>query len=248
MTKKKTEKKQGGMFLFSYYVAQITILAALAAVVSLIYLKYPLFWKSNWIPISIIAGGISFLALISLRRDFRRNYLWIATSLVFIIVILIVIAWLKSILSVEALERSKLRRITLDTGSILYVEHPTKILFDSANTPSLKLWITGNSTCPTKTVTISSRDDTLLFAPQEQTSNQQLQWHETLEINLPSNGNAQTVLFQASNLVNQETQIALTVNGFALSDADLPTISWERKNDVQIRFWQVTLLDTSSIV
>jgi hypothetical protein len=249
MTKEKQHKTKGGKFLLSDYVVQSMFLVVLSAAVALIYLKYPIFWKDHWIPITINASGIGILALISFWRDFWRNYRWILAPFVLIVVLFIDTSWIKSNLSMNALEKPHHDKYRIPSSTIyLNVETPAKILYESISPITITLWIKCDSPCTPQKTSIFSNNPPMLFAVQTQ-ADIPLQWRENLEVILPEDGSAVTVFFQPPSFPDETQKIELSVNVSSQTiSLDKNKILLEDRKTAQRNAWINTLLDTGSIV
>ena len=163
-----------------------------------------------------------------------------------ILFFLIVIAWLRSGLSMAALPQTNIYQVALEEEHYLFVEYPKNILYDSQNINKLILWISGNPSWFNQQLTISSNNKSLFFAIQSEISNR-YRWRDTLEIILPAYGRASTILFKSSAPTQEEPQIIFSINGTNLNTADLARIKWESEADVRKRYFLTTILDTSLV-
>jgi hypothetical protein len=189
------------------------------------------------------------------KQDYRkgevwRDYRWLAGSGILILLVLIDFSWGKSVLGVNALERRQsVEYVFSQSGAVLQVEYPEKILYDGENTGSLVLLLTTDAPCLPASITIASSD--LLFAipPSNDTPPQ---WTKTLTVPLQKDGKTLTILIRPAQPAPDFIKEALfTVQSphteLALQSATPPVVKLEGRQDAQRRLWLGALMDTGSI-
>jgi hypothetical protein len=248
---KEDHQTSGGKFPLSDYRSQIIILGVIVVIVVFIRQICPAFWKDHWIPISVNAVAFGFLTLLSFWKRFWRDYRWLAGSGILILLVLIDFSWGKSILGLNALERRhSVEYVFSQSGAVLQVEYPEKILYDGENTGSLVLLLTTNAPCLPASITIASND--LLFAIP--TSNDTPpQWTKMLTVPLQKDDKTLSILIRPAQPAQDFTKVAfITVQSphteLTLQSTAPPAIKLEGGQDAQRRLWLGALMDTGGII
>lgn len=248
---KEDNQTNRGKSLSSNDRSQIIVLGVIVVIVVVVRQIFPAFWKDHWIPISVNAAAFGFLTLLSFWKRFWRDYRWLAGSGILILLVLIDFSWGKSILGINALERRQsVEYVFSQSGVVLRVEYPEKILYDGENTGNLVLFLTTPAPCSPASITIASND--LLFAIS--TSNDTPpHWTKTLTAPLQEDGKALTILIQPALSVPDLTKVALITiqspgTDLALQSAMPPAVKLEGRQDAQRRLWLGNLMDTGSII
>lgn len=247
----KENQTSGGKSFLSNYRSQIMVLGGIGIVIFAVAQIFPVFWKAHWVPILLNAAAFGFLTLLSLWRRFWQDYRWLAGSGIMILLVLIDFSWGKSILGINALEhRQSVAYLFSQSGAVLQVEYPEKILYDGENTGSLVLLPTTPAPCPPALITIAS-DDLLFAIP---TSNDiPPQWTKTLTVPLQKDGKALTILIRPTQPAQDYTKEAFfTVQSphteLTLQSAAPPAVKLEGSGDAQRRLWLDNLMDTGGII
>ena len=248
---KEDHQTNGGKSLLSNDRSQIIALGVIGIAVVAIRQIFPVFWKDHWILISVNAAAFGFLTLLSFWKRFWRDYRWLAGSGILILLVLIDFSWGKSILGINALERRQsVEYVFSQSGAVLRVEYPEKMLYDGENTGELVLLLTTPAPCSPVSITIASND--LLFATQT-ANDTPLQWTKTLIVPLQEDGKALTILIQPALSAPDLTKAALITiqspaTDLALQSAMPPAVKLEGRQDAQRRLWLGNLMDTGSII
>lgn len=247
---KEDHQTNGGKSLLSNDRSQIIVLGVIGIAVVAIRQIFPVFWKDHWILISVNAAAFGFLTLLSFWKRFWRDYRWLAGSGILILLVLIDFSWGKSILGINALERRQsVEYVFSQSGAVLRVEYPEKMLYDGENTGELVLLLTTPAPCSPVSITIASND--LLFATQT-ANDTPLQWTKTLIVPLQEDGKVLTILIQPALSAPDLTKAALITmqspaTDLALQSAMPPAVKLEGRQDAQRRLWLGNLMDTGSI-
>lgn len=248
---KEDNQTSGGTSFFSAYLSQIIVLGVIGIATVSVRQIFPVFWKDHWIPISVNAAAFGFLTLLSFWKRFWQDYRWLAGSGILILLVLIDFSWGKSILGINTLEpRQSVEYVFSQSGAVLRVEYPEKILYDGENTGNLVLLLTTPAPCPPASITIDSSD--LLFAIP--TSNDTPpQWTETLTAPLQEHGKTLTILVRPALSARDHTKAALiTIQSpgteLALQSTMPPAVKLEGRQDAQRRLWLGNLMDTGGII
>lgn len=248
MTMKENDKPGGGKIHFSDFPPQTIILGLLTAVVMGIYVLARPFWNAYWLPIIIAAIGLISLVLLSFWRGLWRNYRWIVGSTILILLVLINVSWAKSNLGINALEKRQLFQCSIpSSNSILHVEYPPQILYNSQNIPSLSFILWAETADPSSSPSVKINANGFLLGSQI-SKDSPIQWGKIIETGLPVNGNALTILFLPVSH-NLETTIEATFNiENTCANPEKITIILEGKQDAQHRMWATAFLDTGGII
>jgi hypothetical protein len=248
---KEDNHTSGVKSFFSNYRSQIIILGVIGIAIVAIAQIFPAFWRDHWIPISVNAAAFGFLTLLSFWKRFWRDYRWLAGSGILILLVLIDFSWGKSILGLNALERRQsVEYVFSQSGAVLQVEYPEKILYDGENTGSLVLLLTTNAPCQPASITIASSD---LFFAIPTSNDTPPQWTKTLTVPLQKDGKAITILIRPAQPASDFTKEAfITVQiphtELTLRSAMPPVIKLESRQDAQRRLWGENLMDTGGII
>jgi hypothetical protein len=250
---KEDHSTSGGKSFFSNHRSQIIVLGMVGIGIAIVAISqiFPPLWKDHWIPITVNVVAFGFLALLIFGKCFWQDYRWLAGSGILILLVLIDFSWGKSILGLNALERRQsVEYVFSQSGAVLQVEYPEKILYDGENTGSLVLLLTTNAPCLPASITIASND--LIFAIP--TSNDTPpQWAKSLTVPLQKDGKTLTILIRPALPAQDFTKEALFTaqsphTELALQSATPPVVKLEGRQDTQRRLWADNLMDTGGII
>ncbi|MBE7536566.1 MAG: hypothetical protein HS124_12660 [Anaerolineales bacterium] len=246
---KNNDKTRGGEIRFSDFRSQIIILGLLTTVVMGGYFLARPFWDIYWLPILITAIGLITLVLLSFWRGLWRNYRWIVGSTILILLVLTNVSWAKSLLSINALEKRQFIQYHIpDSNTILHVEYPSQILYDSQNTPSLMFWV--KTPVPFSSPTLGITAEDLLLGIQA-SKDSPVQWERIVQKSLPINGDTLTILLLPVSQ-NPETTKTITLPIEIITAKGSQTkelsIKVEGRLDAQHRKWANAFLETGGII
>ncbi|MBV6396911.1 MAG: hypothetical protein HFACDABA_02515 [Anaerolineales bacterium] len=245
---KNNDKTNGGKLFLAGYGLQVLIAPALAGILLAIF-----FWGFGydadllWTNIFILAFWLVLVLVTFLRRpdgDIWRNYRWIISPAVLILLFLFNTSWAQSTLTTLSLKKNAFRTALLDSSQI-HAEYPSQILFDDTEPSEIHLWVTNLSNCAD--VTVSGNG--LLFAVKP-SSDSPLDWHEQLTLKFNGTTTAITLLTQSSQppaTDSQRVQINLSSGGVPVEAQDWVVVV-ESKRDSQIRGWKTNFLDTGGTI
>lgn len=247
---KKTDKISGGAHFLAGYGLQVFIAPALAGILLAIF-----FWGFGydadllWTNVLILAVWL-ILVLIVFRIQpngkIWRDYGWIFSPAILVLLLLLNISWARSTQEINALDKSGYIEINIpDTNLILHVIYPQQINYDEQGAATVTLWMTNDDPCIQRNISLSSDD---LFFALQPTDGSPLQWQENITTRLPSSNSALLIHVRSRirNFGNtQEVTLDSAIGGTEIRG--LPPILLEGKKDAQVRLWKSTLLDASSI-
>ena len=245
---KNNDKTSGGNPFLAGYGLQVLVAPALAGILLAIF-----FWGFGydadllWTNVLILAVWLILVQVTFLRRpdgEFWRNYRWIISPAVLILLFLFNTSWAQSTLTILSLKKSVFKTTSLDSAQI-HVEYPSQILFDDTGPSEVRLWTTGSSHCPSLVIS----GEGLLFAVKPP-SDAPLEWSEKLPLEFNGTTTAITLLVQPSQPPGTNSQITqLNLNS---GGNHLETQNWqmvvESKRDSQIRGWKKNFLSTGSTI
>lgn len=245
---KNNDKTNGGKLFLAGYGLQVFIAPALAGILLAIF-----FWGFGydadllWTNILILAIWlILVLVIFRLQPNGKiwRDYGWMFSPAILVLLLLFNISWARSILEIDALDKSGYIEISVpDTNLTLHIIYPQQIDFNEQNAAAVTLWITNDDPCIQRSISLTSDDLFFAFQP---TDNSPLQWQENITTRLPSVNSVLLIHVQPRIRNSRNTQVAtldLTINSTEIQG--LPPIALEGKKDAQIRLWKNTLLDAS---
>ncbi|HRQ32034.1 MAG TPA: hypothetical protein PLM89_02895, partial [Anaerolineales bacterium] len=246
---KNNDKTRGGEIRFSAFRSQIIILGLLTTVVMGGYFLARPFWDIYWLPILITAIGLITLVLLSFWRGLWRNYRWIVGSTILILLVLTNVSWAKSLLSINALEKRQFIQYHIsDSNTILHVEYPSQILYDSQNTPSLMFWV--KTPVPFSSPTLGITAEDLLLGIQA-SKDSPVQWERIVQKSLPINGDTLTILLLPVSQNPETTKtITLPIEIITAKGSQIKELSIkvEGRLDAQHRKWANAFLETGGII
>lgn len=247
---KNNDKTSGGNLFLAGYGLQVLIAPALAGILLAIF-----FWGFGydadllWTNILILAIWlILVLVIFRLQPNGKiwRDYGWMFSPAILILLLLLNISWARSILEIDALDKSGYIEISVpDTNLTLHIIYPQQIVFNEQNAAAVTLWITNDDPCIQRSISLTSDDLFFAFQP---TDNSPLQWQENITTRLPSVNSVLLIHVRPRIRNSRNTQVAtldLTINSTEIQG--LPPIALEGKKDAQIRSWKNAFLDASSI-
>jgi hypothetical protein len=177
-----------------------------------------------------------------------RDYGWILSPAVMVLIFLFSVSWAKSTLEINALEKSNSIELTVPNSNLkVRVVYPRQIIYGEQNTAMITLWLESDSPCGEKSVSLSA--DHLFFALQP-TDSSPLQWQQKITTKIPPAGNPLSIYIRPRSQdsdTTQEVGVKISVNNVELQDSASLIILLEGKGDAQSRLWKNSLLDASSI-
>ena len=242
------DNTSGGNLSLAGYGLQVFIAPILAGVLLCIFIYFfgfdvDLLW-TNAIILLVWLILVWFTFLRRPDAEFWRNYRWIISPAVLILLFLFNTSWAQSTLTTLSLKKSIFKTAPLDSSQI-HAEYPSQILFDDAEPSEIHLWVTDSLNC--RSLVISGEG--LLFAIKPP-SDAPLEWSEEPTLKFNRTTTAITLLVQPSQPPGTYSKIVqLNLNS---GNTPLETQNWqmvvESKRDSQIRGWKKNFLSTGSII
>jgi len=180
--------------------------------------------------------------------SFFRNYRWIASPAIVLIIFLLGVSWAQSKLIEETIEQYIVLSFEVDSTSNAYIRYPKNIPIGNTSNFEISIWSNKDwlGCALPVTLVISSTDNALLFASQPE-SEKLINWKNTIQVILRKDAREAVLLVQPAQTPSEESLSSnLKVNGIVQEEKE--PISIESARVAQIRKWKSLFLENGSIV